>query len=137
MRGVGDDHPGQYLPFWHEACGAGSARACTYTAKLTQVYCARGSGWACNEVGALELRLGRDPSPEFHRACDLGFNPGCENLQRPPGSTAAIASAPPKPNDLPIVLSGTKPPLRERDPAKLYALACKQGWPGACDAGVQ
>jgi len=38
---------------------------------------------------------------------------------------------------LPIVLSGTKPPLRERDPAKLYALACKQGWPSACDAGVR
>jgi hypothetical protein len=137
VHGVGDVHPGQYLPFWHQACGAGSSRACTYTAKLTQVYCARGSGWACNEVGALKVRLGRDAAPEFHRACDLGFNPGCENVQRPPGNATAIASAPPAARDLPIVLSGTKPPLRERDPATLYALACKQGWPGACEVGAQ
>ena len=137
VHGVGDVHPGQYLPFWHDACGAGSARACNYTAKLTEVYCARGSGWACNEVGALKLRLGRAPEPEFKRACDLGFAAGCDNVKRPGQSPSAVASGPPTPNDLPIVLAGTKPPLEERDPARLYALACKQGWPGACDAKVQ
>lgn len=135
VQGVGDKHPGQYLPFWHQACGAGSTRACTYAAKLTAVYCQRGSGWACNDIAIVERRLGRNPEPEFQRACDLGFPAGCENLKQSTGDVTSLATAPPQPRDLPIVLAGTKPPLSERDPAKLYALACDQGWPGACGGG--
>jgi hypothetical protein len=132
LQGVGDTHPGQYLPFWHDACREGSTRACTYVVRLTAVYCERGSGWACNEVGIVNRRLGRPADADFRRACDLGFAAGCENLTRPAGDGRTLASGPPLLRDLPIVLSGTKPPLRERDPAKLYALACEQGWPGAC-----
>lgn len=134
VHGIGDTHPGQYLPFWREACAAGSVRACTYGARLTAVYCERGSGWACNTVGILRRRLGQPAEREFRRACDLGFSPGCENVTRAAARADSLASAPPLVADLPIVLSGTKPPLRERDPAALYALACKQGWPAACGA---
>ena len=28
VQGVGDRHPGQFLPFWQDACRAGSPRAC-------------------------------------------------------------------------------------------------------------
>lgn len=133
-KGVGDEHPGQYLPFWHQACGAGSARACTYTATLTAILCQKGSGWACNETGILRRRLGTSPETEFRRACGLGFATACDNLTKMAGDPNALASAPPDVRDLPIVLNGSKPPLRERDPSRLYAMACEQGWPGACGA---
>lgn len=132
VQGVGDRHPGQYLPFWHEACGAGHARACTYAATLTVVLCRQGSGWACNETGILERRLGRPSDVDFRRSCDLGFSVGCDNLTRRDAPVTSLASGPPALRDLPIVLAGSKPPLRERDPAKLYTMACEQGWPGAC-----
>lgn len=132
LRGVGDRHPGQYLPFWHQACGAGSARACRYAATLTVVLCQKGSGWACNEAGILRRRLDAPAEADFRRACELGFAPGCDNLKSAAAAPAALASGPPTLRDLPIVLNGSKPPLRERDPAKLYAMACEQGWPGAC-----
>ncbi len=131
-HGIGDQHPGQYLPFWHEACGAGSARACTYTATLTVVLCQKGSGWACNEAGIIRRRLGTAAEAEFRRACALGFAHGCENLTRTAADPTTLASGPPALRDLPIVLNGSKPPLRERERSKLYAIACEQRWPGAC-----
>src|SRR4029434_2310879 len=54
VQGVGDKHPGQYLPFWQKACQAGSTRACNYATTLARIYCSDGSGWACNEVGIAE-----------------------------------------------------------------------------------
>jgi hypothetical protein len=131
-QGVGDRHPGQYLPFWKKACEAGSARACTYAANLTTIYCANGSGWACNEVGVLRLERGQLASAEFRRGCELGFVPACENANRPATSTQSVTRARPLPADLPIVLRGTKPPLREREPSRLYAIGCEQGWRELC-----
>jgi hypothetical protein len=132
LKAVGDTHPGQYLPFWQKACQAGSARACTYAANLTAIYCSNGSGWACNEVAILRLRLRQPAGPDFRRGCDLGFSPACENARRAPADSAPVARARPLPADLPIVLRGTKPTLRERDPARLSALACAQGWLEMC-----
>ena len=134
-QGVGDRHPGQYLPFWMRACQAGSDRACRYELDLTKVYCINGSGWACNEVGVAEAARNASPSQSFKRACDQGFTPGCENLTRSTASTTANgtwARSDPMLVDLPIVLRGTKPRLRERDPERLYALGCAQGWPRMC-----
>ena len=136
FKGLGDTHPGQYLPFWHEACGAGSSRACAYTANLTAVYCGRGSGWACNEVGIIKRRLGQSGAAEFRRACQLGFPAGCSNATRPAQEVVSLTSALPLQRDLPILLAGSKPALHERDPAKLLALACAQGWTGACGASA-
>ena len=130
---VGDKHPGQYLPFWTEACEAGSARACAYEEYLTLAYCMNGSGWACNETGILLARIGRIEGQMFERGCTLGFPPACTNADRTGTESVPPARAGPLLSDLPIVLRGTKPPLRERAPAKLYALACEQGWPGACE----
>ena len=83
VQGVGDRHPGQYLPFWQQACAEGSERACTYSVNLTAVYCQRGSGWACNVVGMLRRRNGTGGDDEFRRACDLGYTPACENANGP------------------------------------------------------
>jgi len=132
VQGVGDRHPGQYLPFWQDACEAGNARACGYLGYLTLSYCNNGSGWACNEVGIREAEEGRSPREAFSRACQLGFDAGCANEARGGDAGAAWARAAPALADLPIVLRGTKPILRERSPERLYALACAQGWPGTC-----
>ncbi|MGH7713691.1 MAG: hypothetical protein ACREOG_20580 [Gemmatimonadaceae bacterium] len=130
VQGVGDKHPGQYLPFWQRACDAGSERACNYAANLLVIYCNTGSGWACNEVGIRRLELQQSGDADFRRGCELGFAPACTNLNGTNASVAARTGPPLK--ELPIVLRGTKPVLRERDPATLYALACEQGWKELC-----
>ena len=130
--GIGDDHPGQFLPVWEEACEAGSARACNYALFRKFNYCVNGSGWGCNEWGIQLAELGRPAEPAFQRACELGFAPGCENANRAVMSADALARGRPRLEDLPIILKG-KRPIEERAPAALYALACEQGWPGTCD----
>jgi len=134
---LGDNHPGQYYPFWRDACEAGSVRACDYTGVMQQSFCDRGSGWACNEFGILMAETDRDfrgAAGEFDRACRLGFGPGCANLQalmtgnpdvaRP----GALQRDRPPPGDLPIVLRGSKGPVTERDPEALRVLGCERGW---------
>jgi hypothetical protein len=78
-QGVGDDHPGQWLPFWQQACAQGRAYACSYYERIVLDDCDRGSRWACGE------------------------------------------------------LRGSKGPIRDVSRAGLEALACREGWPGACD----
>lgn len=129
-RGIGDRHPGQYLPFWQGACAAGSARACDYSAYMTFIYCRDGSGWACNERGVQLVQRRESGRPLFERACELGFSPACANVGGL--SVASLARGDPSPRDLPILLRGTKGVLRDRSPPELYALACEQGWDGIC-----
>ena len=132
VQGVGDKHPGHYLPFWLEAGRGGSSRACTYVSALSVIYCGDGSGWACNEVGILQSMLKRPDTLAFKRGCDLGFPPACDNLNRPRAGAESLTRGGPRVEDLPILLRGTRPPLRERAPEKLYAIACEQGWSGMC-----
>ena len=129
--GLGDRHPGQYLPFWTQACEAGSDRACRYEAYLTETYCNNGSGWACNETGIMLAESRRDPGQAFLRGCEAGFTAACTNAARG-GDTSALVHAPLTDQDLPIVLRGTKPALTERDPARLHAIGCEQGWTDMC-----
>ena len=134
---LGDNHPGQYYPFWRDACEAGSVRACDYTGVMQQSFCDRGSGWACNEFGILMAETDRDfrgAAGEFDRACRLGFGPGCANLQALMAGGPAVAQPGalerdrPPPGELPIVLRGSKGPVAERDPEALRALACERDW---------
>ena len=137
VRALGDDHPGQALPFWQEACEAGSERACTYATAMTGIYCDNGSGWACYDWGVRQLETRRPAGRAFARACELGFTPGCDVVASASAGAAPVAGAiPPRAEpllaDWPIVLRGTKPPLQERDPERLLAIACAHGWPGTC-----
>lgn len=137
FRGVGDRHPGQWLPFWQEACEAGSDRACDYLAFMKWNYCDKGSGWACNEFGIHEAEQRQDRGvalDAISRGCELGFPPACENLARLRSGVGTFVRAPPRLADLPILLRGSKGPVQERAPAALYAMACEQGWTGMCDA---
>ncbi|PWU05434.1 MAG: hypothetical protein C5B51_14320 [Terriglobia bacterium] len=142
-QAVGDDHPGQWLPFWRQACQNGRSYACPYLADLELGACDRGSAWACNEAGLLHVALTRsgedlrrlDPSGAavpFRKGCALGAPAACRNLRTLAGEGGTFASFPPTLADFPIILRGSKGEIRERDSAALYGLACRQGWKGAC-----
>ena len=106
-QGVGDGHPGQWLPFWQQACADGRPYACSYYERIILDDCDRGSGWACHELAVLQTRSEND---------------------RP----RALASAAPALEDYSIILRGSKGPIRDLSRARLEALACREGWPGAC-----
>ncbi|HXK21270.1 MAG TPA: hypothetical protein VMS55_01195 [Myxococcota bacterium] len=166
-QGVGDLHPGQWLPFWQRACAERRHGACEFLLTRQLSHCDHGSGWACNEAGRLRLellasdegRVGREVAEtigplaapalaetsqvlkqlavemaigSLERGCQLGFEPSCENLRRVAAGNPLV-SAEPALDDYPIVLQGSKLPVRERAPSELYALACREGWPDACD----
>ena len=144
-QGVGDRHPGQWVPFWQTACGEGRPSACQYLADMQSRFCDSGSGWACNESAILQVastvrggtgsRLDSDVAGgALARGCDIGFEPACENLTRlasGPGPFA-LDQAPPTFADYPIILRGTKGPIMDRSPEALLARACSQGWADTC-----
>jgi hypothetical protein len=142
-QAVGDSHPGQWLPFWRQACMDGRAYACPYLADLETTYCDRGSGWACNEAGLMHIALARSgedlrrtdlvgAGKPLQRGCDLGFDAACRNLNTLAGGNGAFAAPPPSLDDYPIILQGSRGEIRERDPSALYALACREGWKDSC-----
>lgn len=142
-QAVGDNHPGQWAPFWRQACQDGRPYACPYLADLELALCNSGSGWACNEAGLMHVALSRsgedlrrtDPAgaaDPLRRGCGLGFSVACANLSTLTTGEGSFASAPPGIEDYPIILRGSKGELRERDPSKLYDLACREGWPDTC-----
>ena len=146
LQGVGDSHPGQWLPFWRHACADGRSYACPYLADLETSFCDRGSGWACNEAGLMDIALSRsgedlrrlDPAgavQPLRRGCELGFEAACRNLSTLTNASSgagAFAAPPPTIEDYPIILRGSKGEIREREPSELYALACKEGWADTC-----
>jgi hypothetical protein len=147
-HGVGDDHPGQWLPFWLRACAEGRPAACTFVSARLSTHCDEGSGWACNEVGirrvaqsrvagnqgADSARVGSDaPGAAFERGCKLGFAPACENLVRVVSNRGTPDSAPPTLADYPVILRGSKREMTDRTAPALFAAACEQGWPDTCD----
>ena len=142
--GVGDRHPGQWLPFWQAACADDRPGACRYLAARLSGHCAAGSGWACNEIGVLLLTRPAvaaaageaDPRAAsaawFDQGCALGFGPACENRGRTAGAPGPFDRAPPGLDDWPVVLRGSKGPVADLGPAALLARACRQGWPDTC-----
>ncbi len=142
-QGVGDRHPGQWAPFWQQACAEGRPFACPYLANLQSRFCRSGSGWACNEAGILHVALARsgedarrrDPleaSAPFRRGCDLGFQPACDNVAELEAGLGRFDRGPPGLDDFAIILRGSKGPITDRSPAYLQARACSQGWKAAC-----
>jgi hypothetical protein len=102
VQGVGDEHPGQFVPFWQQACRADRLYACNYLNGLYTNFCRQGSTWACNELDLLQARDG------------------------------AAQRALPTLDDYPIILRGSKAPITNVVPAALYTRACTQGWSEAC-----
>jgi hypothetical protein len=142
-QGVGDRHPGQWLPFWNRACEEGRPRACAYLSDLQSIFCIAGSGWACNEDAIIpyERRPSRraEASPDlarmtasFARGCMLGFVPACRNAVRTANGTRPFERAPPTLSDYRLVLRGNKGPITDLTASALIARACEQSWPDTC-----
>jgi hypothetical protein len=138
-----DDHPGQYIPFWERACDESRPYACPYLADLEQLFCDRGSGWACNEAGLMHVSLYRSGEDSrraklsgaafpFRRGCELRFAAACQNLELIETGTGRFTTSPPEDRDWPILLRGSKGEIREGDPGLLRAMACRQGWEEQC-----
>ena len=145
LQGVGDRHPGQWVPFWQGACSDERPTACQYLADMQLRFCESGSGWACNEAGILHVALvvsgedrrrldSADAGGAFGRGCDLGFESACQNLTRLTSGLGPFEfdQAQPTLEDYPIILRGTKAPITDRSPEALYARACSQGWADTC-----
>jgi hypothetical protein len=141
-QALGDNFPGQFLPFWKQACQDGKPYACPYLADMQVNYCDVGSGWACNEAGMLHIALSRSGEDArranpagalepFQKGCDLGFQTACKNLKTLT-SGGALEAAPPLLKDYPFILRGSKGPVTERSATALDALACKEGWQEMC-----
>jgi len=146
--GVGDRHPGQWVPFWQQACEEGRPHACGFLVAKQAGLCNMGSGWACNEAGVLQATLsgtggvGEDREGDgqiealfaFQRGCELGFEVACGNYRAmfDGGGIGSFERAPPTVEDYPIVLRGSKGEITHREPAALDARACRQGWLDAC-----
>jgi len=147
-QGVGDTHPGQWLPFWQQACAESRRGACHFLAARLSAHCDGGSGWACNEAGVLRLRLSEpnedaekpamaDAVGSLERGCAFGFKPACQNVLKMLKGDGPPDSEPPTLEDYPIILRGSKQRVSDRNPSALYALACQQGWSDACRRGTQ
>lgn len=143
VGGVGDDHPGQYLPFWMRACERGNDRACAYLGNVEQQMCSGGSAWACNEAAILGPRdwhgLGSEMDTEraklaFQYGCQARFRPACHNYSRLVAGNREFEHGDPPVEDLPILLHGSRlGPVEDTRPEALWARACRQGWPRACE----
>jgi hypothetical protein len=128
---LGDKHPGQWTPFWEQACAADTPDACLNLYFLQEGFCADGSPWACNETGMLLAERYNNPTraaSAFERACTLQFAAGCANA-RAVASGGSLRHEPPSYVDYPYILRGSKGPIRDPQPAELYARACELGWP--------
>jgi hypothetical protein len=135
-EGVGDHHPGQWVPFWQQACQADKPWACSYLADLEAGLCRQGSGWACNELGLIQVERdveGPGAIAAFEDGCAAGFRVACVNINRVRDGPPRLIEARPPVEELPILLRGSKAPMTERRPDVLYARACSQGWPDACE----
>jgi len=131
---LGDKHPGQWTPFWQQACTADRRDACLNLYFLQDGFCEDGSAWACNELGiVLAERYNNRTRAKvsFDRACSQKFPAGCENAVAI-AATGMFRHDAPTASDYPFILRGSKGPIEDREPAHLYARACSLGWPGAC-----
>jgi hypothetical protein len=133
---IGDDHPGQWTPFWEQACAADRRDACLNLYFLQDGYCAEGSAWACNEVGILLAERYGNPNvaaAAFERACTLQFAAACDNAVAIANARALRHDAPAA-ADYRVILRGSKGSVGDLPVAELYARACELGWLSACAA---
>lgn len=137
VDGVGDHHPGHKVLFWQQACQADKANACDNLSVILDTYCRDGSGWACNEVGALRWHRRVEASStlmeDFSQACSVGYQPGCENLNalQQDAATQPRQSRPVL-RDFPVVLRTGKGAIPEQTPVDIFQRACGEGWLTAC-----
>ena len=132
---LGDQHPGQWTPFWEQACAADRRDACLNLYFLQEGFCEEGSAWACNEIGILLAERYDNRSraaAAFGRACTLQFAAGCDNAVAIARGAGTFRHDAPTALDYRFILRGSKGPIPDQEPAELYARACELGWPNTC-----
>jgi TPR repeat protein len=135
-NGLGNDHPGQTVLFWDQACEANLVKACRNLAQMETRYCQGGSPWACNELAILGAtdRVPNIPSLRlFGSACAAGFEPACANRKVvEEQGRGGLRSGDPGVQDFLLLLQNTKGPLADQSPDAVLQRACDQQWPSAC-----
>jgi hypothetical protein len=137
VDGVGDHHPGHSVRFWQQACLNNAVNACENVSTILDTYCRDGSGWACNESGALRwsgrVRRSDGVLDDFGRACSLGFLVGCENaVALAQDAKVRPRQAAPEVEDYPVILRTGKGAIPETGPVDLLTRACAEDWGSAC-----
>ena len=131
---IGDKHPGQWTPFWEQACAADRPEACLNLYFLKEIQCEDGSAWACNEIGIMLAERYANPAraaAAFDRACTLQFAAGCDNAAAI-ANTRPLRHADPTVADYRFILRGSKGPISGVGTAELVARACALGFRSAC-----
>ena len=129
-EGVGDTHPGNRLPFWRQACEEQRRNACRNLLIMESNFCARGSGWACNELGILAVE-GRVKGMERFRGEELPARLRAGVLRRlrqraePGAPVQRVRHGLPSPDDYYLMLESKSPP-RQMSNYDLWEAACKQ-----------
>ncbi|MBS1818140.1 MAG: SEL1-like repeat protein [Acidobacteria bacterium] len=136
-QGVGDAHPGNFIPFWQQACADGRRNACRQLDVMVATACKDGSGWACNEFG-LRVAVEQPPAPQvmaaaFTRACGFGSGAGCANAAAATSDIARLRDDAPNVDDYRVLLRIGKGAITD-PPAGVYQRACDQGWLDGCEA---
>jgi hypothetical protein len=135
-EGLGNDHPGQTVPFWREACEAERVNSCRNLAIMTRRYCQGGSPWACNELGILAATNTvylEQPVALFTQACTAGFRPACANAKTVVDKgQGGLVSGDPNVQDFLQLLQNGKGPLDDQSPTAVLNRACDEGWGSAC-----
>lgn len=130
--------PRRWVPLWQQYCMEDRRNGCLILSRIEARYCSDGSGWACNELGILEMtgRVAQTLGPRaFQQACARGFQAGCENMaqvQRPAGTLPNWRQAPPDLSDYPILLQEGQGRVEGLPDPELYRIACRQGWADGC-----
>ncbi len=132
----GDTHEGHNLPFWKNACDEDLRNGCQVLAVIESGYCDAQSGWACNELGVLQLggKVGYSPEgalESFARSCAFNFAPGCENFAALEAGEESALQSSPKLSDYLLMLP-ERGPLPNMGALELFTLACDKGWVVGC-----
>jgi TPR repeat protein len=137
-HGVGKKHPASLLPYWIDACAKNLRNGCTKMEIVEGTLCDKGSAWACNEHGILQMQPGTSAASQadainsFKRACERGFKPGCANVELAASGPSALQRDRPPPEDYQHLIDNTMLPKRRTGMQELH-WACEQGWKTACE----
>ena len=132
---LGDEHPGQWTPFWDKACAANKREACLNLYFLHDGFCEDGSAVVVQRDRDHARRALRQSPRALPRRS--GARARCNS---PPPATTRPRSRPagrlrhdaPTALDYRFILRGSKGPIEDQRPPRLYARACELGWPDTC-----
>ena len=137
MGQLGATHEGHYIPFWQNACEQDLRQGCRTLAGIETAQCGAGSGWACNELGILDLSgvIGfnrRGALQSFARSCILNYEAGCENYSALRSGGEKRIHSNPRISDYLLLLQDGHGPLPNMGALELFTRACDQGWVVGC-----